>query len=120
MQNVFKRSGLAFALLGLISVAPAFAQEPQQVPREPEQQRAKSPEPVTGELISLDDKAKTLVVKTGAGNEMKFAYTDTTEIVGADKGVAGLATMSGSSVTVTYSVRGTSNTATKIEVKPKA
>jgi hypothetical protein len=118
MQNVLKRSGLAFALLGLISVAPAFAQQPQ-VPREPEQQRAKDPEPVTGELISLDDKAKTLVVKTAAGNEMKFSYTDVTEIVGADKGVSGLATMNGSSVTVTYSVHGTANTATKIEITPK-
>lgn len=117
MQNVLKQSGLALALLGFISVAPAFAQ---QTPAPPEQQqRAKDPAPVSGELVSLDATAKTLVVKTAAGNEMTFGYTDTTEIVGADKGISGLATMSGSSVTVTYSVHGTSNTATKIEVKPK-
>jgi len=62
---------------------------------------------------------KTLVVKTMGDKEMTFAYTDQTEIVGADKGAAGLATMTGSPVTVHYTVRGTSNVAAKIEVRPK-
>jgi hypothetical protein len=118
MQNIFKRSGLVVAFMGLISVAPAWAgQTP--VPREPEQTRATEPAPVSGELVALDHKARTLVIKTESGNEMKFSYTDTTEIVGADKGAAGLATMSGTAVTVHYSVHGTANTATKIEVTAK-
>ena len=110
-------------LMGFIGVAPAMAQQsptpPSPTPREPEQQRAKDPAPVSGELVSLDAKAKTLVIKTDSGNEMTFSYTDTTEIIGADKGASGLATMSGSSVTVHYAVHGTANTATKIEVAKK-
>lgn len=45
--------------------------------------------------------------------------TDATEILGADRGVSGLATMKGSSVTVTYQIHGTINAATKIEVSAK-
>ena len=94
MQSIFKRSGLVVAFISLVSIAPALAgQAP--VPREPEQTRATEPTPVSGELIALDDKAKTLVIKTESGNEMKSRHTDTTEIIGADKGAAGLATMSG-------------------------
>ena len=118
MQSNFKRSGLVVAFISLVSIAPVWAgQAP--VPREPEQTRATEPTPVSGELIALDDKAKTLIIKTESGNEIKFSYTDTTEIVGADKGAAGLATMSGTPVTVHYSVHGTANTATKIEVTAK-
>jgi hypothetical protein len=121
MQNTFKRAGLALMLIGFIGVAPAVAQQSPvpPAPREPEQQRAKDPAPVTGELVSLDAKARTLVVKTDTGNEMTFSYSDTTEIIGADKGASGLATMNGSTVTVHYSVHGTANTATKIEVSKK-
>lgn len=119
MQNTFKQAGLALMLIGLVGVAPAVAQQ-SPVPREPEQQRAKDPAPVSGELLSLDAKAQTLVVKTASGNEMVFRYTDTTEIVGADKGASGLATMNGSTVTVHYAVHGTANTATKIEVAAKS
>lgn len=118
MQNTFKRCAMALAFVGLISVAPVMAQQAP-APREPEQQRAPDPAPVSGELMSLDDQAKTLVIKTESGNEMKFSYTETTEIVGADKGVSGLATMSGTPVTVHYSTHGTANTAVKIEVKAK-
>lgn len=118
MQNTFKSAGLALALVGFMGVAPAVAQQ-SPVPREPEQQRAKDLAPVSGELVSLDAKAKTLVVKTESGNELTFSYTDTTEILGADTGASGLATMNGSSVTVHYAVHGTANTATKIEVTKK-
>jgi hypothetical protein len=118
MQNVFIRSAVALAFAGLIGAAPATAQQ-SPIPREPEQQRAPDPAPVSGELVSLDDKAQTLVIKTESGNEMKFSYTNTTEITGADKGVSGLATMSGTPVTVHYKTHGTANTAVKIEVKAK-
>lgn len=74
---------------------------------------------MSGELVSLDAQTKTLLVKTETGSEMKFSCTDTTEILGADKGASGLATMSGSKVTVHYSVLGTTNTANKIEVTAK-
>jgi hypothetical protein len=92
----------------------------QQPPQEKHQhERAKTPEPVTGELLSLNTDTRTLVIKTTADTEMKFTFSENTEIVGADKGVSGLATIQGTTVTVTYDVHGTANIATKIEVLPK-
>lgn len=102
----------AAAFVGSTAVALPLQQPPQ------EHQRAKTPEPVTGELLSLNTETKTLVVKT-ADSEVKFSFTDATEILGADKGVSGLATTQGATVTVHYDVHGTANVATKIEVQPK-
>jgi hypothetical protein len=108
---------IALVATSVISVVPATAtQQPQQPPAE---QRAKSPEPVTGEIVSINTETKTLVVKTTPDSDMKFTYSEETEIVGADKGTEGLATKTGSIVTVTYDVHGTANIALKIEVKPK-
>ena len=105
---------LAVAIAGLISIGSVAAQQPSAPPNE--QERAKTPEPVTGELVSIAADTKTLVVKT-RDKDMTFVYTDQTEIVGADKGAAGLATAKGSTVTVHYTMRGTTNVAAKIEVK---
>ena len=101
----------------MVSSATVSAQQP--APAASEHARAQTPEPVTGEVLAVDDKAKTLVVKTTADTEMKFSYSDKTEIVGGEKGPAGLATSTGTIVTVTYGVHGTTNVAVKIEVKPK-
>jgi hypothetical protein len=111
------RTCLVFASLSLISVGPVAAQQPQQRPEEHE--RAKKPDPVTGELLGLNTATKTLTVKTTPDSEMKFSYSEDTEIVGADQGAAGLATSGGAIVTVTYDVHGTANIALKIEVRPK-
>ncbi len=111
------RTFVAVAIAGLISIGSVAAQ--QSTPPAGEQERAKTPEPVTGELVSIAADTKTLVVKTGADKEMTFTYSDQTEIMGADKGAAGLATAKGSMVTVHYTVRGTTNVAAKIEVSPK-
>jgi hypothetical protein len=103
----------AFFLFTGSAIALPFAQAPQQ------QAREKTPEPVTGELVSLDTNKKTLAIKASENTEMKFSFSEDTEIVGAEKGAAGLATVSGATVTVTYQIHGTANIATKIEVKPK-
>ena len=66
--------------------------------------------------MSVDAKASTLSVKT-ASAEMTFKYDDTTKISGG-KGAAGLATMTGSQVTVQYRKDGAANIATSIDVKP--
>jgi hypothetical protein len=111
------RTCLAVAVASLISIGSVAAQ--QSAPPADQQERAKTPEPVSGELVSVAADTKTLVVKTAADKEMTFIYTEQTEITGADKGAAGLATAKGSMVTVHYTMRGTSNVAAKIEVKPK-
>jgi hypothetical protein len=102
----------AFFLVTGTAVAQPFAQEQQP------QVRPKAPEPVTGELLSLNTDTKTLVIKTG-DSEMKFSFSEETEIVGAEKGASGLATAANATVTVTYQTHGTANVATKIEVMPK-
>ncbi len=79
-----------------------------------------------GELVQVDAKAKTLTIKDGTAN-VEFRYTDETAVTGADKDVAGLATMSGAQVTVHYKVEQPGpqeesqpvRTATKIEVHPR-
>lgn len=108
---------MVLALLTAFGSATTSAQPQQQTTGE--HTRAKTPEPVTGELIAIDVNTKTLVLKTSTGNEMKFSYSDETVIVGGEKGAAGLATSAGSILKVTYDVHGTANVALKIEVLPK-
>jgi len=73
-----------------------------------------------GELTEVDVKGNMLTVKTSTGAEMKFKYTDSVKITGGQKGVAGLATMTGSQVTIQYTKDGATNNATSITVKPAA
>jgi hypothetical protein len=87
---------------------PAGAQAPKETP----------PTPLTGEVVSVDEKARTLSIKTASEGEVKFSYTDKTVIEGAEKGAQGLVA-TGSEVTVTYDSHGTARVATKIEVRPK-
>jgi len=108
---------IALSLASVVSSAAITAQQP--APPAGEHARAQAPEPVTGEILAIDEKARTIVVKATADTEMKFSYSPETEIVGGDKGPAGLATSTGAIVTVTYGVHGTTNVAVKIEVKPK-
>jgi hypothetical protein len=69
-----------------------------------------------GELLDVDGKANTLTIKTQAG-DMTFSYNEQSKVTGAQKGVAGLATMTGSQVTVMYRKNGQTNLATSIDVK---
>jgi methionine-rich copper-binding protein CopC len=71
---------------------------------------------ITGELTNVDTSTQTFSVKTSDGAEMQFSYNDLTEVTGAQKEVAGLATRSGSQVTVHYTENEGVKTATKIEV----
>jgi hypothetical protein len=73
----------------------------------------------TGELVSIDAKESTMKVKTATG-EVTIKYDDDTKVSGASRNTAGLATMSGSQVTVRYKKDGASNVASSIEVKPAA
>ena len=106
---------MALSLAGAMSPAAVSAQ--QTAP--PAAARDKAPDPVTGEVLAVDEKARTITVKATADTEMKFSYSDETEIVGGEKGPQGLATSTGTIVTVTYGVHGTTNVAIKIEVKEK-
>ncbi|HKH72526.1 MAG TPA: hypothetical protein VKA59_14295 [Vicinamibacterales bacterium] len=69
-----------------------------------------------GELLDVDGKATMLTIKTETG-EMSFRYNDATKVTGAQKGVSGLATMTGSDIVVMFRKDGQINVATSIDVK---
>jgi len=109
-----KRALVLAAVLLITGAMSTFAQDPGGArPQQPAATVA------SGELVKIDTSAKTIVIKTEADPQMQFSYTDTTKVTGADKGVAGLATMTGSSVTIHYTKKGQDNVATEIEVQAK-
>lgn len=99
---------------------PADPQQPQEqpIPEQAPAEQETATQTARGELSRVDADTKMLTVKTADGSEMEFSYNDETEVTGAQEGVAGLATASGSQVVVEYESDGTTHTATKIEVQP--
>jgi hypothetical protein len=83
----------------------------------PMAQAQETPQIFDGELMKLDATAKTLSVKNSEGREMEFRYNDQTLISGADGGVEGLATKSGTPVSVHFDTA--TRTAAKIEVRQR-
>lgn len=131
-MQTFKRTFVMLSAVGLLSV-PAYvaAQDPQPQPPSQPSTPAPRPEPapaapmpsdsaksqtVKGELVSVDDAAKSITIKDDKGTEQKFTYDDKTDVSGAREGVAGLATRAGSKVTVKYTDGAAGKLATKIEV----
>lgn len=139
-MQTFKRTFVMLSAVGLLSV-PAYvaAQDPQPAQPstpspstpaarpDPAQPPAAAPMPsesassaksqtVKGELVSVDDAAKSITIKDDKGAEQKFAYDDKTDVSGAREGVAGLATRAGSKVTIKYTEGAAGKLATKIEV----
>ena len=111
-------AAMAAMLLVLAAPTTALAQTPQ--PNDQAQaQQLRSP--VEGDLVSVDPEAKKITIKPTDGANLVFMYTDTTEISGAQKDAAGLATLKEGRVTVhfTEDARTKAKTATKIVVQPK-
>ena len=106
--------------------AAAYAQQPSgNAGKSPDQSasqdRGKEAEPasITGELTRVMPDQKSFTVKSASGAEMLFRYNDQTIVAGAENNVAGLATSSGSEVTVSYKNDSAGNMATRIEVHAK-
>jgi hypothetical protein len=117
MQITLRRVAMITALAAFI---PLTAPAVHAAPVFQAGQTAQDTAPVTGELMRVNPDAKTLMIKTANGVEVQFRYTDQTSVTGAEKSVAGLATMSGAQLTVSYKIEGTSNVATRIEVREKS
>ena len=83
----------------------------------PMAQTQETPQIFEGELLKVDATAKTLSVKNSQGQEMEFRYSDQTLISGADGGVEGLATKSGTPVIVHFDTA--TRTAGKIAVRQR-
>ena len=121
--------GLAVApALAVVLAAPAAAQAPSPAPQ-PQAQAPAAPaqaaqalrSPVEGELVSVDTAAKKVTIKPLTGADLTFTYNDKTEISGAQKDAAGLATMKEGRVTVhfTEDAQTKARTASRIIVEPK-
>ena len=120
--------GLAVApALAVVLAAPASAQTPSPTPQPQVQPPAATGQaqplrsPVEGELVSVDTEGKKITIKPLTGADLSFTYTDKTEISGAQKDAAGLATMKEGRVTVHFSEDAQTKvrTATRIIVEPK-
>lgn len=122
----FNSTLAAFAITALFSSGSAFAaQDPAPRPQpQPEAQEPVQPAPAqaepetasaTGELISVDAETQMLTIKGVDGSEWSFRYTDDTDVDEAQDGVAGLATKSGTLVTVHFITEDGVKTATRIE-----
>jgi hypothetical protein len=107
------RTFLGFAVAAVMAVvlaAPAAAQTPPspqpqaQPPAPTAQERAPAQlrSPVEGDLVSVDATAKTVTIKPLTGADLTFTYSDKTEISGAQKDAAGLATLKEGRVTVHF------------------
>ena len=119
---------LALALPAFAQTGPPPAQNPpptaapeRQAPDRQAPARAAQPTMVSGELVNVDTTAKSITVKTADNNEVKFLYTDKTDVSGAKDGAAGLATLTDAKVTVhfTEDAQSKTKTATRIIVEPK-
>ena len=95
-----------------------------QRPPAPSAQPAPQQEPavqsISGELLSVDTAKKTLTVKATDGAEMIFTYNDDTKVSGSQENAAGLATSSGSKVSVKFKEDGGDKIATSIVVESKS
>ena len=73
---MFKSSITAVAFTLALGAVPAFAQAPTPAPDQQPPARAAQPTQVRGELVSVDETAKTITVKTTDNAEVKFAFDD--------------------------------------------
>jgi hypothetical protein len=112
----------AAAALAFVLAAPAFAgQNPPPPGQTPPPAQAQVRSPVDGDLVSVDADAKRITVKPATGANLVFMYTEKTEISGAQKDAAGLATLKEGKVTVhfTEDAQTKAKTATRIIVQAK-
>jgi YD repeat-containing protein len=100
-------------VFALVFAAPALASQAAPQP--------KDPAPIMGDLVKVDTDKKVVTVKVADGTETEFQYNDSTEISGATKDAAGLATMKEGRVTVHFKedAQTRSKLATRIIVQPK-
>jgi hypothetical protein len=95
----------------------AAAQPPPEPAAPPQQEQAELR--AEGELLRVDTEAKTLTIRTSDGSEMEFSYNEATDVAGAQEETAGLATETGSHVTVYFEQQGNARIATRIEVSAR-
>jgi hypothetical protein len=99
------------------STQPAAGASAQSAPRQGAEARSSS---VQGELLRVDMDKKMVVIEAADGKEQSFRFNDDTEISGAAQNVEGLATKTGTRVTVEFEGAAASAVAKKISIQAAA
>jgi hypothetical protein len=108
------------AMLALaLGSAPLMAQQSQPAPPSAGQARPQT-KTAMGELLKVDVEKKQLQIKTADDKELEFRFTAATEVTGESRNVEGLATKTGTKVTVDYTGEGSNMVATKIAIQAEA
>jgi hypothetical protein len=117
--GLFVAAALALVIATPASVSAQTPAPAAQTPSQPPEKAQMLKSPVEGELVSVDTTAKRITVKPATGADLTFTYTETTEISGAQKDAAGLATAKDAQVTVhfTEDAKTKARTATRIVVQ---
>lgn len=115
------RFTIPVAMLALtLGSAPLMAQQPTPAPGMAGQASKAEAKSAQGELLKVDMDKKLVQIKSADNKEMQFHFTDATEVTGESRNVEGLATKTGTKVTVEYEGQGTNMVATKIAIQPSA
>ncbi len=105
----------ALALTGFVATFAAVT--PQQAGSQDYGQQQQQQQTLSGTLMSVDTDAQTFVVQDAGGNQVTFHYNDQTQVAGSDQTIEGLASQSGTQVTVTFQEQESNRMATKIEIR---
>jgi len=108
MLDTARRTVVATIAVALIAAAPAVVS----------QAHAQESQSFQGELVNVDIQARTIDVMTADGKGVQFQFTDETKVTGTQDSVAGLATAKNARVTVRFTQKGETRTATEIQVEP--
>ena len=118
MSSQWKSLSIGLVLLATTAMVPAVSvqSEASAISKESSGETAHM---VTGELQRVDTTDQTFSIKDTNGEEVQFRYDSNTQVEGSSQGVQGLASKTGTLVTVHYEERSGQKVATKIEIKKK-
>lgn len=114
ITRTFVALTLALALTGFVASFAAVTPQQGSGQSYGQQQNEQS---LSGTLMSVDPDAQTFVVQDASGNQTTFHYNDQTEVAGSDQTIEGLASESGTQVTVHFQEQESGRMATKIEIQ---
>ena len=109
MKKLLTVTAISVAVMVMLALPVAYGQD-----RAPQGEKV-----FEGQLTRVDTAAKSITVKGTGDLEMKFTYTEQTQVLGQEKTVQGLAGKVGTELRVTYRDAAGNHTATKIEMIEK-
>jgi hypothetical protein len=118
MQHLRKTIPVVLLMLAMTAFSGVVAVSAQDQPQSQSQQ-AMDNKTATGNLVSVDTSTKMLTIKQPSGEQLQFEYDANTKVEGSQNSVQGLASETGTSVTVYYTESGGKNLASRIEVHKK-